>query len=124
MCSDNHTSLLDVTVEAAIEKRALKQTKVGWIVYDKKKRIRTISLRDTRGKDRNNLVAVLSKGTDKSNPYALHRRAADANTLILTGNVTHPEYVVGTYVGFNSRFHTYFSHEDFHDLTRPRSRTV
>ena len=124
MCAHNHTSLADVTIDSAIEKRMLKKTKVGWIIWDKTKRIRTVSHKDTRGKDRNSVVAVLSKGTDKSNAYAQHRRAINADALIWTGDVTNSDYVVGKYVGFHSRFHSYFSHEDFYDLTRPRSRTI
>jgi len=57
----------------------------------------------------------------KHNAYTQIRRAADANSLILTGKIL-PGYVVGTYVGFHSRFHTYFSIEDFDNLTR--SKTV
>jgi hypothetical protein len=124
MCADKLISLADVTVDSAIEKRMLKETKIGWIVWDKTKRIRTITHKDTRGKDRNSVVAVLSKGTDKSNAYAQYQRAANANALILTGDVTTSDYVVGKYIGFHSRFHSYFSHEDFYDLTRPRSRTI
>lgn len=110
----HHTSLANITVKSAIDNRPLRNTKAGWIIWDGKK-ISTVASKDVRGKHRNSIVAVLSKGTDKQNVYAKHRRAADANNLILDSNIVEPGYVVCTYVGFQSRFHTYFSLDEFYN---------
>ena len=119
LCKQHHTTLADITVDAAIDKRKLRNTKTGWVIWDNKNGISTVASKSIMGKHRNDNVAVLSKGNH--NAYTQTRRAADANSLILTGKIL-PGYVVGTYVGFNSRFHTYFSMEDFDNLTQ--SKTV